>query len=327
MSYTAAGQDGKSETRGGRIDFMKTDWAMVRPIVSLSGLCFLWLILINPVDASDHLDRPKVGQDRRFDITGVFAFPSPERPGRLVLIMNTLPEAGDPEPRFSKKPAPAESEWFYDRLDYSFVVRRASVGGTGADAEFAVDDKEFRFSCNFRAHKDDPQRGTCKGPAGISVPVEVNDQDGNQAQGLRVFAGLRSDPFFLDLANLGQTLALPRITELENKIGADLLLGPITGSKNSLHGKDVLSIVIEADIDKLFGSGGGSLFAVVGEVYISGEEPVRVDRQGRSEMTNITLGRMQSDEVNPNLEIRDWYKPGGFLQHVRGPRGSLRCSI
>ena len=135
------------------------------------------------------------------------------------------------------------------------------------------------------------------------------------------------DPFFLDLANLGQTLALPRITELENKIGADLLLGPITGSKNYLHGKDVLSIVIEADIDKLFGSGGGSLFAVVGEVYISGEEPVRVDRQGRSEMTNITLGRMQSDEVNPNLEIRDWYKPGGFLQHVRGPRRSLRCSI
>ena len=177
----------------------------------------------------------------------------------------------------------------------------------GALAEFAVDDKEFRFSCNFRAHKEDPQRGTCKGPAGISVPVEVNDQDGNQAQGLRVFAGLRSDPFFLDLANLGQTLALPRITELENKIGADALLGPITGSKNSLHGKDVLSIVIEADIDKLFGPGGGSLFAVVGEVHISGEEPVRVDRQGRSEMTNITLSRRQSDEVNPNLEIRDWY--------------------
>ena len=280
---------------------------MVRPIVSLSGLCFLWLILINPVDASDHLDRPKVGQDRRFDITGVFAFPSPERPGRLVLIMNTLPEAGDPEPQFSKKPAPAESEWFYDRLDYSFVVRRASVGRTGSDAEFAVDHKEFRFSCSFRAHKDDSQRGTCKGPAGISVPVEVNDQDGNQAQGLRVFAGLRSDPFFLDLANLGQTLALPRITELENKIGADALLGPITGSKNSLHGKDVLSIVIEADIDKLFGPGGGSLFAVVGEVHISGEEPVRVDRQRRSEMTNITLGRRQSDEVNPNLEIRAWY--------------------
>ena len=55
MSYTAAEQDGKSETRRGGIDFMRRDRTMVRPIVSLSGLCFLWLILINPVDASDHL--------------------------------------------------------------------------------------------------------------------------------------------------------------------------------------------------------------------------------------------------------------------------------
>src|SRR3954468_3176323 len=42
---------------------------------------------------SDHISGPRALSDPIADITDVFAFPSPERPGRLVLVLNTLPMA------------------------------------------------------------------------------------------------------------------------------------------------------------------------------------------------------------------------------------------
>src|SRR6059036_22327 len=40
---------------------------------------------------SDHISGPRALADPIADITDVYAFPSPERAGHLVLVMNTLP--------------------------------------------------------------------------------------------------------------------------------------------------------------------------------------------------------------------------------------------
>ena len=42
---------------------------------------------------SDHISGPRALADPIADITDVYAFPSPERPGCLVLVLNTLPMA------------------------------------------------------------------------------------------------------------------------------------------------------------------------------------------------------------------------------------------
>ena len=42
---------------------------------------------------SDHISGPRALADPIADITDVYAFPSPESPGRLVLVVNTLPMA------------------------------------------------------------------------------------------------------------------------------------------------------------------------------------------------------------------------------------------
>ena len=42
---------------------------------------------------SDHFSGPAVMGDPAVDITDFYAFPSPERPGNLVLIMNVFPMA------------------------------------------------------------------------------------------------------------------------------------------------------------------------------------------------------------------------------------------
>jgi len=49
---------------------------------------------------SDHISGPRALAEPVADITDVYAFPSPENPGHLVLIVNTLPFA-PPDGRFS----------------------------------------------------------------------------------------------------------------------------------------------------------------------------------------------------------------------------------
>src|SRR5829696_1504923 len=63
---------------------------------------------------SDHISGPRALLDPIADITDVYAFPSPERPGRLVLVMNTLPFA------------PVEGR-FSDGLIYRFRLRAVDV--------------------------------------------------------------------------------------------------------------------------------------------------------------------------------------------------------
>lgn len=59
---------------------------------------------------SDHISGPRALADPIADITDFYAFPSPERPGFLVLVLNTLPMA---------KP----SDLFSDGLLYRFRLR------------------------------------------------------------------------------------------------------------------------------------------------------------------------------------------------------------
>jgi hypothetical protein len=265
-----------------------------------------WLIFFNPAYASDHQDSPKMLGAPVLDISDLFAFTIPEQPSHLVLIMNTQPLA-------------SESAWFSDAFDYSIAVRRASIGGTGSQAGFTTGEQEFRFTCNFKApsprrwsrsndSKDLVQRGTCRGSSGISVPVAVNDEDGTQVPGMRVFAGRRLDSFFLDFQRIAKGQ-----------------LGPDVVGNNSLQNKNVLSIVIEADMDKVFGPQEGSMFAVVGEVNTVGQPAIRVDRQGRSEMTNITLSLKQFDQLNKDLDVRDLYNQEDTFKLLKDYIGAYRA--
>ena len=67
---------------------------------------------------SDHISGPRALADPIADITDVYAFPSPERPGHLVLVMNTLPFA---------KP----SDLLSDGLLYRFRLRPLTAEGAG----------------------------------------------------------------------------------------------------------------------------------------------------------------------------------------------------
>jgi uncharacterized protein DUF4331 len=232
---------------------------------------------------SDHISGPRAVADPVTDITDVFAFPSPESPRHLVLIMNVFPYAGP-------------SACFSDAVTYRFRVRSLSIAPDSRAFDVGAD--ELTFDCTFAVPTDADsggppvQDGRCTMPNGEIVPFHVNDENGGEAEGLHVFAGQRSDPFFLDGPMAAQTLATRQLAF--KQVGSD-----------RLYGKNVLAIVLTIEWATVLA--GGPIFAVVGETVTSGRRPIRLERVGRPEIKNMTLGAKVFDPVNRDLEIRDLY--------------------
>ncbi|HEX9229051.1 MAG TPA: DUF4331 family protein, partial [Arthrobacter sp.] len=129
---------------------------------------------------SDHISGPRALANPIADITDFYAFPSPDRAGHLVLVMNTLP--------FAKI-----SNAFSDGLIYRFRVRPLTSSKVGGQAPFAAGAEEFVFDCVFSppiSTDGQPfdQEGTCITPSGETVSFPVNDAGGGSGHGVRLFA-------------------------------------------------------------------------------------------------------------------------------------------
>jgi hypothetical protein len=228
---------------------------------------------------SDHVDGPRSIGEPAADLTDLFAFTSPENPAQTVLAACVFPSAG-------------EDAIFSNIINYSIAVRRVTVAGVGSAAKFQPADDEIRFSFRFEVLKRDAggkaiQRGVCTLPRGRELSFTVNDEKGaSTPEGdVRVFAGVRSDPFYLawDVAELKK---LP----------------------NLLQHTNVLCLVVEFDTRRVLDPEKGSLFGAIAETVPPQQRsliapPVRrIDWVGRPEQTNVRLN-------NPGLsgvdDIRD----------------------
>lgn len=256
---------------------------------------------------SDHFSGPRALAGPPGDIADFYAFPSPERPGHLVLVMNVLPNAG-PDAGFA------------DAIVCRFRLRPVTIAATGPAAAFAVGPEvtEFVIDCAFEApsaqvaHAWPSQRGRCVVATGGAVEFPVHDPRGGRVDGLRVFAGRRADPFFIDFRALQATLATGRPTF--NPVG-----------QNSLAGFNVLSVVVEFDGAMLQAASGGPLFAAVAETVVAGKLPVRLERVGRPEVKNVILSMKEHDTVNRDLEIRDLYNLEDPFHMSKEYRGAYRA--
>lgn len=235
---------------------------------------------------ADHGSGPRALADPAVDITDMYAFPSPQRPGTLVLVLDVFPFAG-------------MSALFSDAVDYRFRLRPTAIAANGTGPAFAVSKKEYTFSCRFAAPVVGSggrfiQEGSCSASTGQDVPFRVNDEQGGQAQGMRIFAGVRMDPFFFDGGRALQTIVTRKLSFAPQ------------GSATVFR-QNVLSIVLELDLTNMVVAGDGPLFAVVGETTTTGSLKVRLERFGRPEIKNFLLLPKDFDTVNRDIEIRDLY--------------------
>ena len=190
-----------------------------------------------PSEASDHADGVKTTLDLAADLTDLFTFTSPKNPDKLVMIMNVHGLASSMS-RFS------------NAVDYKFRIRPIDDKKTLTPS--ADPAKEQSVVCSFTggiAFIDGKQRATCVfhlGGAPQSISFDTRGPSysagGSSPENgvARVFAGVRSDPWFLDL---GKTVAF------------DKGHSPVrAGGSNGLHGQNILSIAVEIDKSKLNGS-------------------------------------------------------------------------
>jgi hypothetical protein len=256
---------------------------------------------------SDHFSGPRAIAGPAGDICDVYAFPSPERPDHLALVMNVYPLA-----------TPASS--FSDAIVCRFRLRPVSIASDRPAFPFGAEDTELVFACSFEPPRSRggaaplEQVGYCNAPSGETVRFRVNDERGGQGDGLRVYAGLRSDPFFIDLPAYLETI----------KAGRLAFKNP---GENSLTGLNALSVIVEVDAKRLPRNGGPPLFAVVGETVVAGKLPIRLERFGRPEIKNVIMSMKQFDQSNRDLEIRDLYNLEDAFHMSKDYRGAYRARL
>ena len=234
---------------------------------------------------ADHGAGPRNTANPEIDISDLCAFPSPERPGNLVVVMNVCPFR------------PSASTLFSDAIEYRIRLRSVRVASTGRNAAFSVGTEERTFSFTFDVPRAvgngrRVQSGICRTPSG-EIAVTVGNEAGTQSGATRVFAGCRLDTFFVDQLFSGGLRMNRRIPEPTNI--------------NSVAGQNVLSLVVETDSAALFGPDAGPLIAIVAETVTRGSYSARQDRVGRPEVKNFIMMDRASDSVNRDMDVRDVY--------------------
>jgi hypothetical protein len=201
---------------------------------------FLAVVLAGPLKgrASDHADGPQTALDLSADITDLYTFTSPKDPSKLVLVLNVHSLA-------------ISHTTFSDAVEYKFRIRQAD--GT----TLKPGSKEQNITCTFTGGNlfDANQKATCtfdlEGGSDV-VTFDTRSDDykaggSGQKDDIKVFAGVRSDTWFLDLA---RTVHFSEGKEIFSKDG-----------HNGLEGTNVLSIVVEMDKRRV----GGPLLAVTAQ--------------------------------------------------------------
>ena len=147
---------------------------------------------------SDHFSGPRALADPAADISDVFAFPAPENAQQLVIVMDVFGKAGP-------------SAVFSDAVIYRFRIRPVDIAATGPKAAFAPGKSEITFDCMFDVPSGlagaarPVQYGRCLPSSGRTISFRVDDENGGMDDGIQIFAGQRSEPFFLDVRMLEKT--------------------------------------------------------------------------------------------------------------------------
>jgi len=239
--------------------------------ILLTGIFFT--LGLTMVQASDHLDKGLFNINH--DLSDFYAFKSPTNDKNIVFVLNYHPKANKNANWFS------QPTMFSQEHKFVVALRNAKIGASGAKTAFVLGDTEYRFSCVFAKPTEDDEKiqtGNCVAPSGESLSVTVNDKHGSQGYTFKVFAGLRSDPFFM---------AARKVLKHFKSNSTDY---PNPGS-NDVAGHNILSIVIEANIQANFSTLDTRLFAVRSEMLTLNTQPTkRLDSIGRPEVTNMVIG-------------------------------------
>ena len=210
--------------------------------------------------SSDHQDTPEVELNPRCDINDVYAFPGSAN-DRIVLVMTTSSPLSpsqsatavfDPDKLYQVK---IDNDTPGDGIED--LVLQFTFTGTGASQQVSL-----------RGPVSPPVTGTSNrlSPAEPAVTGAINTALGSTS-GIQLFAGLRDDPFFLDLEQFF------RIIPDRKPVTGELSALPDTATATSfrdpapdyLTGFNCLALVVELPV-AILTAGGTSRLGVWGTI-------------------------------------------------------------
>jgi hypothetical protein len=265
------------------------------------------LALATCVDAADHRDSPLSTNDPAADINDIYAFTNPNDAGELIAVVTVSPVA-------------SANTRFSDAVEYRLHLDN---GGDNGDRT---------ITCTF------PEQATevfCREIGGnLSGGGALNQV--NQGNGMRVWAGLRDDPFFFDLAAFNRTrdTLTPSFTDPGVNFFAGLntlaIVIGIDSAQVTNGGADPV-LKLYASTQRIDGAGiGGGISGVwrdtanpgqgfIVEVLDSGPDPAP-DRFGMywSTFTNSGLplniyGLGDVESNGPTVQVQAFYNNSGFF--------------
>lgn len=202
--------------------------------------------------ASDHQDSPEVELNPAQDMTDFYAFPSATT-GNIVLVLNSWAFL---------TPAATPSTSFDPNLLYQFkidntgdakedLVIQVTFQGTGANQMVQV-----------RGPIAPPVVGAMQNTVSNAAPMVSGKVNATlSAHGMQVFAGPRSDPFFIDLEQFFRIL--PDRKPVTGPLAALPSTPTATGFRNPgtdyVAGHNVMSIVIDLPVTMLTAGGNAKL--------------------------------------------------------------------
>ena len=188
-------------------------------MLAVAGVAFV----ANPARTADHRDAPSINQDATADINDVYAFVNPNNPTNVVLAMTVNPFV-----------VPGVGASFSDEVLYQF-----KIDNTGDAREDLVIQTTFTKASS----QGTGQQFTLRGPSrpagavgvinlplgrrrtGVTVTGPANGTVVPGSNGVRVFAGLRDDPFFFDLVYVFRLLGIQSGGPLSRAPGIDFFAG------------------------------------------------------------------------------------------------------
>ena len=161
-------------------------WSVLAGIAALGAT----LAVVSNSSASDHQDTPEVELSPRMDVNDVYAFPGASA-DRIVLAMTTSSPI---------TPAQSSGAAFDPNLLYQLKIDNTGDGVEDKVIQITFSGSGTNQQVTVRGPVAPAQTGTMNTlvSSGTSVMGATNSNLGS-ATGMQVFAGIRDDPFFLDL--------------------------------------------------------------------------------------------------------------------------------
>lgn len=215
-------------------------------------------IAIRAVVASDHQDTPLVEMAPRYDVNDVYAFPAPSNPSNTVLVLGT-----------SSPVTPAQTPGFtFGTKDQELY--QIKIDNTGD----AREDLVFQITFTGKAGK---QKVTLRGPVAPNTVGTMNTLVGGkqikgytntviESNGIKLFAGPRDDPFFIDLEAFFRILPdrRPEAGPLSTITQGPLTFRPAGTAVDFLRGINDMAIVIEVPTAMIANASTNGRFGVWG---------------------------------------------------------------